>query len=298
MAEQQALLDKERLRTAEVESKDRELKLREKSFAEDLAEFREELEQLETAQKEFASNKKIIDPERADLDMEVEQVHAQLEEARFLHSQQVNKEKESLNGLQVELEAQRIILEQKEEGLRQLEAKEEEVQLGLAEINARREAFEFDRRKFDDELQQVEKGRAELDQGWADLDAEANRLHETLGEERSKIEQQLKGDREAIAQREIELSQQQKNSFPRRMKLIQLGRRWMLQPLNFMKSWSKPRKNTKHLLKRRCLLLRNDKVRWSSNYKSPYLKLKLSSKKLLLCNPLRRKLRRIPKLSA
>ncbi len=209
MAEQQALLDKERLRAAEVESKDRELKLREESFAENLAEFREELEQLETAQKEFASNKKIIEPERADLDMEVEQVHAQLEEARFLHSQQVNKEKESLNGLQAELEAQRIILEQKEEGLRQLEAKEEEVQLGLAEINARREAFEFDRRKFDDELQQVETGRAELDQGWADLDAEANRLHETLGEERSKIEQQLKGDREAIAQREIELSQQQ-----------------------------------------------------------------------------------------
>jgi chromosome segregation ATPase len=209
MAEQQALLDKERLRAAEVESKDRELKLREESFAENLAEFREELEQLETAQKEFASNKKIIEPERADLDMEVEQVHAQLEEARFLHSQQVNKEKESLNGLQAELEAQRIILEQKEEGLRQLEAKEEEVQLGLAEINARREVFEFDRRKFDDELQQVEKGRAELDQGWADLDAEANRLHETLGEERSKIEQQLKGDREAIAQREIELSLQQ-----------------------------------------------------------------------------------------
>ena len=209
MAEQQALLDKERLRAAEVESKDRELKLREESFAENLAEFREELEQLETAQKEFASNKKIIEPERADLDMEVEQVYAQLEEARFLHSQQVNKEKESLNGLQAELEAQRIILEQKEEGLRQLEAKEEEVQLGLAEINARREAFEFDRRKFDDELQQVETGRAELDQGWADLDAEANRLHETLGEERSKIEQQLKGDREAIAQREIELSQQQ-----------------------------------------------------------------------------------------
>jgi hypothetical protein len=44
MAEQQALLDKERLRAAEVESEDRELKLREESFAEDLAEFREELE--------------------------------------------------------------------------------------------------------------------------------------------------------------------------------------------------------------------------------------------------------------
>ena len=70
-----------------------------------MEEFREELEHLEVAQKAIVEDRQYIDTTRVELDAEVEQVHTQLEEARFLHSQEVEKGSESLKAQQAELVA-------------------------------------------------------------------------------------------------------------------------------------------------------------------------------------------------